>query len=697
MGIKMTASIGGRDLIIETGKLAKQAGGSTVVRYGDTIVLGTAVSDYSTREGIDFVPLTVDYQEMAYAAGRIPGNFFRREMGRPSEKETLTSRCIDRPIRPLIPKGWGYETQIIANVYSVDLANEPDVLGIVAASAALHISDIPFAGPIAALRVGRRAGELLLNPAPELWVEMDLNLIVAGSRNAVIMVEGGARFVSEDDILEAIFFGHEQMQSLIDIQEALREAYGKPKRPVIEPPPEDGLADRVAALAEADLADIIVTAPKLERQDKVRLLILRLTDELADDFPGQGRRIHDLVHDLQGGRMRRMILDQGRRTDGRAFDQVRPITCELGILPRAHGSALFTRGETQVMATATLGTASDEQRIETLAGDTFRPFMLHYNFPPFCVGEARRLSGPKRRDIGHGNLARRAVEAVLPDPTDFPYTIRVVSEVLESNGSSSMATVCAGSMALMEAGVPVSDQVAGVAMGLVKDGDQVAVLTDIIGDEDHLGDMDFKVCGTRNGITALQMDIKISGLSKEIMRRALAQAREGRLHILGIMDQAISQPRPEISPYAPKIVTIHIHPDKIRDVIGPGGKVIRQIQADTNSKIDIDDDGRVNIATPDDASAQKAVEIIRNLTQEAEIGRIYDGRVAKIMDFGAFVEIFPGTDGLIHISELDNQRVHKVTDILKEGDPVRVKVIDIDRNGRIKLSRRQALSEQETS
>ncbi len=697
MSIKMTASIGGRDLAIETGKLAKQAGGSTVVRYGDTIVLGTAVADYSIREGIDFVPLTVDYQEMAYAAGRIPGNFFRREMGRPSEKETLTSRCIDRPVRPLIPKGWGYETQIIANVYSVDLANEPDVLGIVAASAALHISDIPFAGPIAALRVGRREGEVLLNPAPELWSEMDLNLIVAGSRDAVIMVEGGARFVSEDDILEAIFFAHEQMQPLIDIQEGLREAYGKPKRTVVEPPPDDGLADRVTALAEAELAEIIVTAPKLERQDRVRRLILRLTDELAADFPAQGRRIHDLVHDLQGARMRRMILDEGRRTDGRAFDQVRPVTCELGILPRAHGSALFTRGETQVVASATLGTASDEQRIETLAGDTFRPFMLHYNFPPFCVGEARRLAGPKRRDIGHGNLARRAVEAVLPDPEDFPYTIRVVSEVLESNGSSSMATVCAGSMALMEAGVPVSDQVAGVAMGLVKEGDQVAVLTDIIGDEDHLGDMDFKVCGTRNGITALQMDIKIAGLSKDIMRRALAQAKEGRLHILGIMDQAISRPRPEISPYAPKIVTIHIHPDKIRDVIGPGGKVIRQIQADTNSKIDIEDDGRVNIATPDDASARAAVEIIRNLTQEAEIGRIYDGRVAKIMDFGAFVEIFPGTDGLIHISELDNQRVHKVTDILKEGDPVRVKVIDIDRNGRIKLSRRQALSEQESS
>jgi polyribonucleotide nucleotidyltransferase len=693
----MTASIGGRDLSIETGKLAKQAGGSTVVRYGDTIVLGTAVSDYSVREGIDFVPLTVDYQEMAYAAGRIPGNFFRREMGRPSEKETLTSRCIDRPIRPLVPKGWGYETQIIANVYSVDLANEPDVLGIVAASAALHISDIPFDGPIAALRVGRLGGELVLNPAPDDWEEMDLNLIVAGSRNAVIMVEGGAKFVSEDDVLAAIFHAHEQMQPLIEIQEGLRDAYGKPKRPVLDPPPDDGLADRVTALAEADLADIIVTAPKLERQDKVRRLALRLTEELAADYPGQGRRIHDLVHDLQGERMRRMILDQGKRTDGRAFDEVRPITCELGILPRAHGSALFTRGETQVMATATLGTASDEQRIETLAGDTFRPFMLHYNFPPFCVGEARRLAGPKRRDIGHGNLARRAVEAILPDPADFPYTIRVVSEVLESNGSSSMATVCSGSMALMEAGVPVSDQVAGVAMGLVKEGDQVAVLTDIIGDEDHLGDMDFKVCGTRNGVTALQMDIKISGLSKDIMSRALDQAKQARLHILGIMDQAISQPRSEISPYAPKIVTIHIHPDKIRDVIGPGGKVIRQIQADTNSKIDIDDEGRVNIATPDDASAKEAVEIIRNLTQEAEIGRIYDGRVAKIMDFGAFVEIFPGTDGLIHISELDNQRVRKVTDILKEGDPVRVKVIDIDRNGRIKLSRRQALSEQESS
>jgi len=693
MAIKMTASLGGRDLTIETGKLAKQAGGAAVVRYGDTIVLGTAVSDFNIREGIDFVPLTVDYQEMAYAAGRIPGNFFRREMGRPSEKETLTSRCIDRPIRPLIPKGWGYETQIITNVYSVDLDNEPDVLGIVAASAALHISDVPFAGPIAALRVGRQNGELLINPAPEVWDDMDLNLIVAGSREAIIMVEGGARFVPEKQVLDAIFFGHEQMQPLIDIQEGLREAYGKPKREFPAPEVDAGLQARVTALAEADLADIIVTAPKLERQDKVSRLAGRVAEELAAEFPGQAGQIHGLVHDLQGERMRRMILDLRRRTDGRAFDEVRPIACEVGILPRAHGSALFTRGETQVMASATLGTSSDEQRIETLAGDTFRPFMLHYNFPPFSVGEARRLTGPKRRDIGHGALARRAVGAILPDQETFPYTVRVVSEVLESNGSSSMATVCAGSMALMEAGVPVKDQVAGVAMGLVKEGDQVAVLTDIIGDEDHLGDMDFKVCGTRDGVTALQMDIKITGLSREIMADALDQARRARLHILEIMNQAISQPRTEISPYAPKIVTINVHPDKIRDIIGPGGKVIRQIQAETNSRIDIDDDGKVSIATPDDASAKAAIEIIRNLTQEAEIGRIYDGKVAKIMDFGAFVEIFPGTDGLVHISELDHGRVHKVTDVLHEGDPVRVKVIDIDRNGRIKLSRRQALEE----
>ncbi|MCF8032228.1 MAG: polyribonucleotide nucleotidyltransferase [Desulfarculaceae bacterium] len=689
---KVSATINGRELTIETGKIAKQAGGAVMVTYGETVVLVTATGDNNMREGIDFLPLTVDYQELAYAAGRIPGNFFRREMGRPSEKETLTSRLIDRPVRPRMSKGWSYETQIIANVYSADRVNEPDVLALTGASAALCISDVPFDGPIAGVRVGRADGQFVVNPTAEQREKSDLDLIVAGSRNAVVMVEGGSELLPEDVILEGIWFGHEQLQPLLDIQEELTAAVGKAKREFKKPVENTELKAKVAEIAAEGVKNVLATAPKLERYGVKRQLKKDVIAKMGEEAAGQEGQVKNIVEDLVSDGMRSMILEQGRRVDGRDFTTVRPVTCEVGLLPRTHGSALFTRGETQAIVTTTLGTSGDEQRIESVTKeDSFRDFLLHYNFPPFCVGEARMLRGPGRREIGHGALARRSLQKVLPAKEGFPYTIRVVSDITESNGSSSMASVCGGSLSMMDAGVPTKAAVAGVAMGLIMEGDKTAVLTDIVGDEDHLGDMDFKVTGSNEGVAAVQMDIKISGISKEIMGQALAQARDGRLHILGKMADAINNPRGDISDWAPRITTIKIPVERIKDIIGPGGKIIRGMQMETGAKIDVEDDGTVHVAAVDGAAGKKALAMIKDLTQEVEPGVIYEGTVVKIMDFGAFVEILPGRDGLVHISELDHHRVRAVTDVLKEGDKVKVKVLGVDDRGKVRLSRKALL------
>ncbi|MBW1741244.1 MAG: polyribonucleotide nucleotidyltransferase [Deltaproteobacteria bacterium] len=694
MEVSFKREVGGRSLSIETGKMARQANAAVLVRYGETIVLVTAVSTDESREGIDFVPLTVEYQEKGYAAGRIPGNYFRREIGRPSEKETLTARIIDRPIRPLFPKNYRYETQVIATVLSVDQKNDPDILAVTGASAALTISDIPFAGPIACVRVGRVNGHFRANPTREELQQSDINLIVAGSKDAVVMVEGGGHFVQEEDMLEAIFFGHSALQPIIDLQINLRDAVGKEKRSFPVSEIDEALAKKVEALAAERIMEAIQIPEKLKRRDALARVKADVLTALEEDYADQKKQVNEVFHALERRIMRNLAIKEGRRIDGRKFDEVRPLTCEVGILPRTHGSALFTRGETQALGVVTLGSTSDEQRVETLEGDIFMPFMLHYNFPPFSVGEAKRLGSPGRREIGHGGLSTRAVEKVLPDRNTFDYTIRIVSEVLESNGSSSMATVCASSLALMDAGVPISAPVAGIAMGLVKEGDKVHILSDILGDEDHMGDMDFKVAGTREGITSLQMDIKIEGLSRSIMQKALEQARKGRLFILDKMDETIKEPRPEISPYAPKVLSLQINPDKIRDLIGPGGKVIRAIQLETDTRIDVDDSGLVKILAVNKEFGEKALKMIQDIVREAEVGAVYEGTVRKIMDFGAFVEIFPGTDGLVHISQLDSKRVHRVSDILKEGDKVVVKVLEVDRDGKIRLSRKAAMEDQ---
>ncbi len=689
----VSCQIGGRTLSIQTGKVAKQASGAAVVQYGDTIVLVTVVGANEVRD-TDFLPLTVEYLEKIYAAGRIPGNYFRREIGRPSEKETLTARLIDRPIRPLFPKGWRYETQIIATVLSMDRENDPDMLAMIGASAALELSDIPFAGPIAAVRVGRIDGALVANPALTDLERSDINIIVAGTRTGVVMVEGGAQVVSEAEMLEAIFFAHAQMQPIIALQEELRAANGRPKREFAPPAADPELVERLASLATERLRQAVTVADKMERQMAVREAKAAARAELEPEMAERKAEVAEILDSLHKKICRDLILKEGRRIDGRRFDEVRPITCEVGVLPRPHGSALFTRGETQVLGVLTLGSGQDEQRVETLSGEEFRPFMLHYNFPPFSVGEVKRIGGPSRRDIGHGGLSTRALEKVLPDKEDFDYTIRLVSEVLESNGSSSMGTVCAGTLALMDGGVPIKAPVAGIAMGLVKGEERVAVLTDILGDEDHTGDMDFKVAGTAEGITALQMDIKIQELPREILDQALAQAREGRLHILNIMNTAIAAPRDKISAYAPCITTIDINPDKIRDIIGPGGKVIRALQSETNTKIDIDDSGTIKIAAVSKEDGDAAIERIRALTMEPEVGQIYEGKVVKVMDFGAFVQILPGTDGLVHISQLSTQRVTKVTDVVHEGDTLRVKVLEVTRDGKIRLSHKALLEEE---
>jgi len=690
------ADVGGNPLSIQAGKVAKQASGSVVVQYGDTIVLVTVVSANDERDA-DFLPLTVEYQEKVYAAGRIPGNYFRREIGRPSEKETLTARLIDRPIRPLFPKSYRFETQVIATVLSMDQENDPDMLALVGASAALEISDIPFAGPIAAVRVGRIDGEFVANPTLLQTTQSDINIIIAGSRTGVVMVEGGADVVDEAEMLEAIFFGHQAIQPLIDIQEELKAAMGRPKRLFVAPEKDPALVEMIAQQATAPLHEALIIPEKMKRYEAVRAVKSKIKESLGEEMADRRDEISAILGDLQKQICRDMILKEGRRIDNRRFDEIRPITCEVGVLPRPHGSALFTRGETQVLGILTLGSGGDEQRVETLSGEENRPFMLHYNFPPYSVGEVKRIGGPSRRDIGHGGLSTRALEKVLPDKEDFDYTIRIVSEVLESNGSSSMGTVCSGTMAMMDGGVPIKAPVSGIAMGLVKEGDQVVILSDILGDEDHTGDMDFKVTGTAEGITALQMDIKIHELSREIMEKALAQAKAGRLHILDKMLQAIATPREDISPFAPKIVCIKINPDKIRDVIGPGGKVIRAIQSETNTKIEIDDSGLVKIAATSAEDGEAARLQIESLTMEPEVGVTYEGKVVKTTDFGAFVQIVPGTDGLVHISQLADHRVAKVTDVVKEGDMLKVKVLEVSKDGKIRLSHKAVLEDERNS
>jgi polyribonucleotide nucleotidyltransferase len=685
--------INGQTIHIETGRVAKQASGSAVLTLGETVVLVTAVSTDEIREGIDFLPLTVEYQEMSYAGGRIPGNFFRRDIGRPSERETLTSRLIDRPLRPLFPKNYHYETQVIASVLSTDKENEADILALLGASMALEVSDIPFMGPIAGVRVGRIDGEFVANPTVSQQADSDIDLVVAGNRSGIVMVEGGGLFVSEADMIDAIFFGYEAMMPMLDIQERLKSEVGKPKRIIPQETVDEALYTRIVETGKPLLREVTTIADKTLRQKKSKEVINSILEDLSDSYEGREAEIRELLHNLEKEMVRQMILEEGKRIDGRHFTEVRPIECLVGLLPRVHGSALFTRGETQAIVLTTLGTEQDEQKVESIYGDDFRSFILHYNFPPYSVGEARRLSGPGRREIGHGALARRALLPVVPKKDEFDYCVRVVSEIVESNGSSSMASVCGACLSLMDAGVPIKDAVAGVAMGLVSDGNKMVVLTDIIGDEDHYGDMDFKVTGTRDGITALQMDIKIDGITKDTLRQALEQAREGRLYILDKMNETISRPRSEISEYAPTITTIQIKPEKVRVLIGPGGKTIREITNTSGTRIDVDDEGKVSIASIDKESVDIAINMINEILQEAEVGKLYMGKVVKVMDFGAFVEIFPGTDGLVHISQLDKERVNKVTDILNEGDEVLVKVLEVNNDGKIRLSRKAALGE----
>jgi polyribonucleotide nucleotidyltransferase len=689
----LKTEIRGKTLSIETGKHAKQASGSVVVQYGDTIVLVAVVSSNEERS-VDFLPLTVEYQEKGYAAGRIPGNYFRREIGRPSEKETLTARIIDRPIRPLFPKGYRFETQVIATVLSMDQENDPDTLAMIGASAALEISDIPFEGPIACVRVGRIDGQLKINPTVDEYENSDINIIVAGSKTGVVMVEGGGDIVSESDMLEAIFFGHKSMQPIIDMQLKLKEISGVPKRTFIPPQKDETLVATIESKTSSKIYDALAIPEKSKRSAALHNLKSELFEELGEAHADQKDEVNGIFSDTLKKISRNIILKERRRIDNRKFDEIRPITCEVNILPRPHGSALFTRGETQVLGVMTLGSGQDEQRVETLIGEEHRPFMLHYNFPPYSVGEVRRMGGPSRRDIGHGGLSTRAIEKVLPSKEEFDYTIRIVSEVLESNGSSSMGTVCSGILALMDGGVPIKAPVSGIAMGLVKEEDDVVILSDILGDEDHTGDMDFKVAGTKDGITALQMDIKIHELSKDIMEKALEQARAGRLFILEKMTEAIKEPRKQISPYAPKIITIKINPDKIREIIGPGGKIIRAIQAETNTKIEIDDTGIVKIAAISKEEGDAALNMVKEIIIEPEVGKIYEGTVVKIMDFGAFVQILPNVDGLVHISQLAAHRVNKVSDIVKEGDQIKVKVLEISKDGKIRLSYKAALEEE---
>jgi len=693
----------GRSISLKTDYVAGQADGAVLATYGDTVVLVTAVSLKTIREGVDFLPLTVDYQEMTFAAGKIPGGFFKRE-GRLNEKEILTSRIIDRSIRPLFPKNYFHETQIMASVLSVDNENDSDVAAMLAASAALEISNIPFKGPIAGVRVGRVEGAFVCNPSQALQGKSDLNLFLVGRKIVpgaegraydinLVMMEGGAEEVSEDVIVDAINFGLEALRPVIDLQDRMRQETGKAKREAVIPAVDEALVAKVTEAALPGLKEGYGMACKMERYAKLAEVRKSAVQALTAENPSLKGKILEIIESLERRILREMIIKEKRRIDGRSTTEIRPISSEVGLLPRAHGSALFNRGETQALVTVTLGTSHDEQRMDYIAGEERRSFLLHYNFPPFSVGEAKPLRSPGRREIGHGGLSRRALMPVLPPKEAFPYTIRVVSDILSSNGSSSMATVCGGCLSLMDAGVPIRDTVAGIAMGLLQEGGQVVILSDILGDEDHAGDMDFKVCGTEKGVTSLQMDIKIDNLTGEILRKALNQAREGRIHIIGKMRETLTAPRADISVYAPRITTVKVRPEKVRDVIGSGGKNIRQIVAETGVEINVEDDGTVTIASSDAEAAARAVAMVKWLTEDAEVGKIYNGTVKKIVDFGAFVEILPGTEGLLHISQLAKERVNKVTDILQEGDEVRVKVLEVDKQGKIRLSRKEALGE----
>ncbi|UQA58147.1 polyribonucleotide nucleotidyltransferase [Polyangium aurulentum] len=693
MYVRESVMVGGRALTLETGRLAKQAHGSVLVTYGETMILVTAVSQ-EERPGLDFFPLTCEFIEKTYAAGKIPGGFFKRE-ARQRDEEILSSRLMDRPLRPLFPDGFKKDTQIIATVLSSDKQNKADVLALTGASAALHISDIPWNGPVVGIRVGRKSGELVAYPTAAEIEQCDIDLVVACSRDAIVMVEGGAAEATENDLIDALMFAHQTAQPVLDLIEKIRAAVGKPKRAFQAPQLEESIKARVAEIVDADLRNATRVTDKKARYEGYSSLKKKLSEtlvqELGDKYLANERLIKAEFEERKAHVVRSYVLDEGRRIDGRDTKTIRPIMCEAGLLPRVHGSALFQRGETQAIVTTTLGTSTDEQKIDSLMGESWKRFYLHYNFPPFSTGETKPMRGPGRREIGHGALAERAIVRMVPPPEQFPYTIRIVSETLESNGSSSMAAVCGGCLSLMDAGVPIKSPVAGIAMGLIAEGDKYAILSDILGDEDHLGDMDFKVCGTARGVTAIQMDIKIAGLSRAILQQALDQAREGRLHILGKMLEALPAPRPELSQYAPRITTIKVKPDQIRLIIGPGGKTIKGIVDQTGVTIDVEDDGTVNVASSDSDAVKKALDIIKGLTAEPEVGAVYKGTVKRITDFGAFVEILPNTDGLVHISELAHTRVERVEDVVKEGDVVEVKVVSVDREGKIRLSRREVL------
>lgn len=689
---KVEAQVFGTTFGLETGTLAKQTSGAVLARYGDTVVLATLVAAKEKTEGEDFLPLTINYQEKSAAAGKIPGGFFKRE-GRPNEKEVLTSRLIDRPIRPLIPKEFTYQTQIIITVFSSDLDHDPDVLSVTAASAALMVSDVPFAGPIAAVRVARVGGEFICNPIKSEIEESDMNIIVAGTKEAIVMVEGGANEVSESDIVDALMFAHESIQEFIKVQEDLVSGMDIEKR-VLDPLEEDeDFNNKVISFAEDKLKETITISSKTERNDSIKKVYSDTEEHISSLYPDTEVDISKVFEKLLKESVRGLIVNDKKRLDNRGYTDIRPISGEVGFLPRVHGSAVFTRGETQAAVTVTLGTKYDEQRIDSLEGDITKTFMLHYNFPPYSVGETSFRLGPGRREIGHGALAERALASVLPNREDFPYTLRIVSEILESNGSSSMATVCGGTLSMLDAGIPIRASVGGIAMGLIKEEDDFVILSDILGDEDHLGDMDFKVAGTTKGITALQMDIKVTGVTREILTKALDQAKDGRLHILSEMDKIMSVPREDISQYAPRIVTMQVEQSKIKDVIGSGGKTIKKIVELTGVQIDIDDSGTINIASPDGEACKKAIKIIEGIVEEMEVGKVYLGTVKRILDFGAIVELANGKDGLVHISELEPKRVEKVTDILQENDELLVKCIEKGRDGKIRLSRKQALDE----
>jgi len=694
MIIRETIRVGDKSITLETGRIAKQAQGSVLVTCGETLVLVTVCGTTEPRPGIDFLPLSVDYVEKTYAAGRIPGGFFKRE-GRLRDDEILVSRLIDRPCRPLFPDGYRNEVQIVATVLSVDKENPSDVLGMIGASCALHISPIPWDGPIASVRVGRLNGRFIANPTYEELEKGDINIVVSATRNAIVMVEGECSEISEADFADAIFFGKDSVQGVIDLQDRMREAVGAAKWTFTPKEAPAGLAERVRTVALQGIKEACGTREKHQRYTKFKEIKKATVAQLSPEFPEQDSFIKEAYEDLRYDTMREQVVYQGERVDGRDLTTVRPITIEVGFLPRTHGSTLFTRGETQAICTVTLGTSRDEQRVDGLVEEEWKRFLLHYNFPPFSVGEVKPLRGPGRREIGHGHLAERALARMLPDKEQFPYTIRLVSEITESNGSSSMATVCGGTLSMMDAGIQIKSPVAGVAMGLIMLKDKYAVLTDILGDEDHLGDMDFKVCGTERGVTAIQMDIKISGLTREVVEKALSQARTARLHVLAKMNEALATPRSDLSAHAPRITQIKVKPDQIRTIIGPGGKMIKAIVDQTGCAIDIEDDGTVAIASPDNASVQKAIDIIKSLTMTPEVGETYKAKVTRIEPYGAFLEFAPGKDGLLHVSEIDWQRVESVEDYMRLGDEVDVKIIEVDRDGRVRFSRKALLPKPE--